>query len=295
MTRRTRNLVISAAVVAVMAGSVMIPDVHLEAHHQGMPSGDHWNIIAQVFPGLVHNVFAMVEGHPSYVAGTRPDRIIHVFMGLIVFFLALGGGLVVWRRTRKSPPIVPDDKPTVFGFMEGLTEAVLSLMEGMMGEDNARQYFPLIGTLAVFILFSNLLGMIPGLLPPTDMLDTTLAMSAVVFVATHYYGVKAHGLAYFKHFVGPIVSWYALPLMVLMFMIETISHIVRPISLAVRLMGNIMGDHAVLGIFLSFGILFLPLPLMALGLLVAVVQTLVFCLLSIVYIALAIEHAEEGQ
>jgi F-type H+-transporting ATPase subunit a len=117
----------------------------------------------------------------------------------------------------------------------------------------------------------------------------------VVFVATHIFGIRAHGIAYFKHFLGPIIKWYALPLMLLMLVIETISHLVRPLSLAIRLMGNIMGDHKVLGIFLSFGVLLVPLPVMALGLLVSVVQTLVFCLLSMVYIALAVEESEEGH
>jgi F-type H+-transporting ATPase subunit a len=294
MSRRTKIIVVVVAFLALSAGSAFIPDKHLDAHHDGpWPAGDHWSIIAQVFPGLVSNVYSLVEPHATYVDGGTPDRVIHLFMGLVVFALALGAGWVVYRRTRKDPPLVPDETFGVFIFMEGLSSAVLGLMEGLMGEAAAKKYFPLIATLAVFIFFSNVLGMIPGFLPPTDVLDTTLALGLVVFVSTHYFGVKEHGLAYFKHFLGPIVAWYALPLMILMLLIETISHLVRPMSLGVRLMGNIMGDHKVLGIFLGFGILFLPLPIMILGTVVAVVQTLVFCLLSMVYIALAIEHAEE--
>ena len=110
-------------------------------------------------------------------------------------------------------------------------------------------------------------------------------MAIVVFMVTHIYGVREHGfVAYFAHFCGPVRNIFALPLMLLMFVIEIVSHLARPLSLAVRLMGNMVADHKVLGIFL---------PVMVLGLLVAVVQTLVFCLLSIVYIALAVEHAEE--
>jgi len=294
MSRRTKIILVVVAFLALAVGSALIPDKHLDAHHDGpWPTGDHWNIIAQVFPGLVSNVFAVVEPHDTYVEGVAPDKVIHLFMGLVVFGLALGAGWVVYRRTRKDPPLVPDETFGVFTFMEGLASAVLGLMEGLMGEAAAKRYFPLIASLAVFIFFSNVLGMIPGFLPPTDTLNTTLALGAVVFMATHYLGVKEHGLAYFKHFLGPIVAWYALPLMILMLLIETISHLVRPMSLGVRLMGNIMGDHKVLGIFLGFGILFMPLPVMVLGTVVAVVQTLVFCLLSMVYIALAIEHAEE--
>jgi F-type H+-transporting ATPase subunit a len=294
MSRRTKIVLVVVAFFALAAGSALVPERHLEAHHDGpWPTGDHWSLIGQVFPGLVSNVFGMVESHPTYVDGTAPDRVIHVFMALVVLILAVGAGWVVWRRTRKDPPLVPDEHFGVFTFMEGLAGAVLGLMEGLMGEIAAKKYFPLIASLAVFIFFSNVLGMIPGFLPPTDILDTTLALGLVVFASTHYFGVREHGLAYFKHFLGPIIAWYALPLMILMLLIETISHLVRPLSLGIRLMGNIMGDHKVLGIFLGFGVLFLPLPIMVLGAIVAVVQTMVFCLLSMVYIALAIEHAEE--
>lgn len=294
MSRRTKIIIVVVAFLALAAGSALVPDQHLEAHHDGpWPAGDHWSLIGQVFPGLVSNVFGVVETHPTYVDGTAPDRVIHVFMALVVFALAVGAGWVVFRRTRKDPPLVPDERFGVFTFMEGLAGAVLGLMEGLMGEVAAKKYFPLIASLAVFIFFSNVLGMIPGFLPPTDILDTTLALGLVVFASTHYFGVREHGLAYFKHFLGPIIAWYALPLMILMLLIETISHMVRPLSLGIRLMGNIMGDHKVLGIFLGFGVLFLPLPIMVLGTIVAVVQTMVFCLLSMVYIALAIEHAEE--
>ena len=83
--------------------------------------------------------------------------------------------------------------------------------------------------------------------------------------------------------------------MILMFLIEIVSHLARPASLAIRLMGNMFGDHQVLGVFLGFGIILIPLPIMVLGTLVCVVQTLVFCLLSIVYIALAVENTHDDH
>lgn len=295
MSKRTKIIILSVVLVGLAAGSAFIENKELPAPHGDVPSGDHWSLLVQVFPGLVHNVYALVQPHKTYIAGEQPDRIIHVFMGIIVFVLALGLGISVYRATRKKSAMIPPRRFTPVTFMEVLSEAVLGLMEGLMGEKNARKFFPLIGGLAVFILLSNMLGMIPGLLPPTDTLNTTLGLGVVVFVATHYFGLRAHGFAYFKHFLGPIIKWYALPLMLLMLLIETISHLVRPLSLAIRLMGNIMGDHKVLGIFLGFGVLLVPLPVMALGLLVAVVQTLVFCLLSMVYIALAVEESEEGH
>lgn len=252
---------------------------------------DHWSLFDAV-PALRHNLCGMFG--TSYVEGTPVGRGMHVVMGLVVALLAILFALGARKTLRKKDEaVVPQTRLTFFTFFEILVETVFNLMSRMMGDRNARQFLPLIAGLAVFILFSNLAGAIPGLLPPTDNLNTTFAMGTVVFLSTHYAGVKAHGPSYFKHFLGPIIKWYALPLMIIMVFIEVISHLVRPASLAVRLMGNIFGDHKVLGIFLGFHLVLVPLPIQVLGLLVAVVQTLVFCLLSIVYISMALEHAEE--
>ncbi len=290
MSGKVRGIIIACVALALIGVSFAIPDLRGELH---APEGEHWSLLVQFFPGVVQNVHHFIAPHKTYIAGEEPNRVSHLFMALLVALIAITFALAVKRRIRsKGDDLVPDQRFSPVVIMEMLVEAVLSLMEGVMGEKNARRYFPLIGSLAIFILFSNLLGMIPGFVPPTDSLSTTLALGTVVFFATHFFGVREHGLAYFKHFMGPIIKWYALPLMLLMLVIEFISHLVRPCSLAVRLMGNIMGDHKVLFIFLGFGILLIPLPIMALGLVVAVVQTLVFCLLSIVYIGLAIEHEE---
>jgi F-type H+-transporting ATPase subunit a len=217
-------------------------------------------------------------------------------MGLVVFFLGLGLCAFAMRKVKRGgdEAILPERTFGLFTFFELISEALLKVMEDTMGRKHARKFFPLIMALAVFILFGNLLGAIPGFLPVTDNLSTTAALAFVVFMVTHIYGVKEQGfINYFAHFCGPIRSIVALPLMILMFVIEIFSHFARPLSLSVRLMGNMVADHKVLGVFLSAGVLLVPLPVMVLGLLVAVVQTLVFCLLSIVYIALAVEHAEE--
>ena len=252
---------------------------------------DHWTLL-DVVPALRHNVCGALG--TTYVDGTAVERGMHIPMAILVALVALGLALLARRTLKKrDEAVVPQTRLTPFTFFEILVQKVLGTMTNMMGEKNARQFLPLIAACAVFILFSNLSGVIPGLLPPTDNLNTTFALGSLVFLATHVAGVKAHGPAYFKHFLGPIIKWYALPLMIIMVFIETISHLVRPASLAVRLMGNIFGDHKVLGIFLGFNLVFVPLPIQVLGLLVAVVQTLVFCLLSIVYISMALEHAEE--
>ncbi|NUN15464.1 MAG: F0F1 ATP synthase subunit A [Myxococcales bacterium] len=258
---------------------------------KGGSEHDHWWWLTSVAPGLMHNVQHALDR--TWISGEPVGRVAHIFLSLIAALLVLGLAVAASKRARDpEKSTIPDTKLSAFTFFELLTDAIFKMMEQMMGAEKARATFPLVASLAVFILFCNLMGLLPGFLPPTDNLNLTLAMGCCVFVATHYLGVKYNGLTYFKHFLGPIVKWYALPLMILMLGIELISHLVRPVSLGLRLMGNMFGDHVVLGIFLSFNLLFVPLPLMALGLLVSIVQTLVFCLLSMVYISMAVEDMD---
>ncbi|MEK6607730.1 MAG: F0F1 ATP synthase subunit A [Myxococcota bacterium] len=221
----------------------------------------------------------------------------HVLMALLVFVFLVGGA--IWYRASVAGAgeagLVPPPHFGMRALLEMLLDAVLGMMEGVMGREQARRYLPLIGTLAFLIFFSNLLGLIPGFLPPTDTLKTNLALSLSVFVMTHVYGIQAQGLAYFKHFFGPILKWYALPLMLLMFVIEIISHLARPVSLALRLMGNIAADHKVVAAFFALVPLLIPLPFMLLGVLVAIVQTLVFSLLTTVYIGMAVAHGDHEE
>jgi F-type H+-transporting ATPase subunit a len=291
VTARTKWVLAGVVVAGIMAASAFVPAFRAESA-RGVPAEEHWSVLTQFFPGLLHNLQGMIAGHKTYLEGQTPERVSHVIMALLAAGIVVLLSLAVFRKARGEQKLVPDRRLTPFLVMEMVVEAAFSLMAGVMGEKNARRYFPLVGTSAVFILTSNLLGMVPGLVPPTDTLNTTFAMGIVVFFSTHFFGFREHGISYAKHFFGPIIKWYALPFMLFMFVVEGISHLVRPCSLGVRLMGNIMGDHKVLGLFLGFGVLFVPLPMMALGLLVAVVQTLVFCLLSTVYIGLAVEHGE---
>lgn len=217
----------------------------------------------------------------------------HVLGSLFVLLIVAVIAFLSSRRVREMrAALVPDSKLTLRTFVELLVSATYDMMVGIMGPKAARFFLPLIGTCAFLILFSNLIGLVPGFLPPTDKLNTTFAYASVIFVATHVFGVKEHGLPYFKHFLGPIIKWYALPLMFLMLFVELISHVVRPISLSIRLMANMTADHMVLGLFLGLVPFIVPVPIYMLGTLVCVVQTLVFCMLSTVYISTAIAHEE---
>jgi F-type H+-transporting ATPase subunit a len=181
--------------------------------------------------------------------------------------------------------VVPEPKLTLRNFFEIIAESLYKLTQNVIGEHEAPVYFPLVGSLFLFIFASNIIGLIPGLLPPTDNLNTTLALGIFVFVYYNFEGLKAHGIGYLKHFLGPVL-W----LSPLLLVIEFASHIFRPISLALRLRGNIMGDHIVLGVFSELVPWLLPVVFYGLGVFVAFVQAFVFCLMTMVYISLSIAH-----
>ncbi|MEA3231920.1 MAG: F0F1 ATP synthase subunit A, partial [Thermodesulfobacteriota bacterium] len=169
-------------------------------------------------------------------------------------------------------------------------EIIVSGIEEFMVEitgEEGRWLLPLVATIFIFIFASNLIGLVPGFFPPTASLNTTGACALIVVVFTHVIGVKYHGIGYIKHFLGPV--WWMIPIIL---PIEIIGHLARILSLSFRLFGNMMGHELVLGIlFLLAGAFFAPLPIMALGVFVALVQAFVFFLLSVMYFTGAMEHA----
>ncbi|MEE9273953.1 MAG: F0F1 ATP synthase subunit A [bacterium] len=178
---------------------------------------------------------------------------------------------------------------------EALFDVFASFMDETLGPEG-RPYFPLIFTLAIYIFLSNVIGIIPGFMSPTSNLNTNVGCALTVFIATHYIGFKKAGVAYLKHFTGPIM-WLA-PLMV---PIEIISHMARPLSLTLRLFGNITGEDLVLGVlmFLSLQI-FLPIPwaMQMFAIFGSFIQAFVFVLLTMIYIAGSLEghdHDEHGE
>ena len=213
----------------------------------------------------------------------------HVLTTFFVFLFVVWGALAFYRGLKtKDQGLVPPRKMNLRNFFEYTAESVYGMVEGAMGEKNAKKFFPLIGALWMFILFGNLIGLVPGFVTPNDTLKTNVGLAVMVFLLTHYYGIKEHGfINYFKHFMGPSPA-----LAPLIFPIELISHFARPLSLSVRLLGNMMADHKVVMSFFALVPIIVPLPFMLLGLLVCLIQALVFCTLTMVYIGMAIEHEE---
>lgn len=201
-----------------------------------------------------------------------------VYSWVVMAILIIASALAVKKLT-----MVPGKGQN---FFELLISGIEDFMITVTGEEG-RWLFPLAATVFIYIFVSNLIGLVPGFFPPTASLNTTLSCALVVVVFTHVIGVMYHGAGYIKHFLGPV--WWMIPII---FPIEVIGHLARILSLSFRLFGNMMGHELVLGIlFLLAGAFFAPLPIMVLGIFVALVQAFVFFLLSIMYFTGAMEHA----
>lgn len=191
--------------------------------------------------------------------------------------------IVLGFLASKGASLVPTKVQNV---MEIIVSALEEFTIDITGEEG-RWLFPLLGTVFLYIFTCNIIGLIPGFYPPTASLNTTLSCALVVVIFTHVIGIKYHGVKYIKHFLGPV--WWMVPLI---FPIELIGHLARILSLSFRLMGNMMGHELVAGILFALaGLFFAPLPIMVLGIFVALVQAFVFYLLSVMYFTGAIEHA----
>lgn len=226
---------------------------------------------------LIKPVEISMEGY-----GIDPHLAIDMLVAsaVLVLIAFLGG-----KKYRKNKLVEPSNSLSFSVVTEIVIGQLYNFTKGFLG-DKSPKFFFLIGSLFFFILFNNLIGTIPGFNPPTDQVNTTLVLGAIVFITTHIAGSIVHGFGYIKHFTGP-VWWLAW----LLFPIEIISHFVRPISLGLRLFGNMTGDHKVVGVFFGILPLLLPLPFLGVGVFIAFLQAFVFLLLTLVYLSGALDHA----
>ncbi|MBI5232944.1 MAG: F0F1 ATP synthase subunit A [Deltaproteobacteria bacterium] len=211
---------------------------------------------------------------PTFGLATHTALMLYIIAGLTIFFAIMSARL----------RLVPGRAQSIIElFVDGFIQLVLETM-GQKG----RNYVPFVITFAVFIFAANVLSLIPGFIPPTANINTTVGLALIVFVTTHIVGIKAHGIKYLKQFVGPVL-WLA-PLMI---PIEIVGHLARPVSLSMRLFGNMMGHEQIVMVLL----LLMPIayPLLAfstvLGVLVVFIQSFIFTLLSMMYIGAALEEA----
>ncbi len=239
-----------------------------------------------------------------------PDHVTYTWLVMLIllgFFIA----------ATRSLQLVPSG---LQNFAEVLVERFLVLLDDVIGHEG-RRYFPLVATLGLFILTANLLGLVPGMETPTGNLNTTAACALVVFCTYHWIGIRKQGLVtYLNHLTGPMPwSFGMAPIKLLMFPIEVVSHLARPLSLSLRLFGNMTGGHILLGVIFFLvgfdGLLGWALSgslggivlgglgsivmtaftvgfLIPLKILVAFLQAFIFVMLTMLYIAGALEEAE---
>ncbi len=234
-----------------------------------------------------------LEGYPDHVLTAGLCTLVIVILSLTAYAVA----------GKPEEALLPDQKLTLKNFFEFITESLCGFVESVMGH-GSEKYIPIVGTMFIYILVNNLMGLLPGFSPATDNLNTTLSIGVFVFFLYNTMGFREHGVKYVKHFFGPSIvpmpkSNFILQtvagvtifgLGVFFLLIESVSHAVRPMSLGLRLYGNMTGDHTVLSIFLNLVPIGIPMIFYLLGLFVCFVQAFVFSLLSMVYISMATAH-----
>jgi F-type H+-transporting ATPase subunit a len=255
-----------------------------------MPEHATWLtlLLAHMRETLEHNTSALgdtlVNQNPATWASFEPIAAA-LFVAVLILIIAMR---VRSRLDRVDEAVIPEDRLTLRTFMEAFLSYFYDLAKSVMGPDRAKKYFPLVGTAAVFVFFCNVMALVPGMPVPTSHLGITFGCAIVVFVLFNVYGLMTQGGAYIAHLAGPV--WWLAPLL---FPLEVLSLFIRPVTLAIRLMVNMAADHVMLGLFLSLVAVLIPVPVMLLGTLVVIVQTLVFTLLTCIYVGLATEGHDE--
>lgn len=229
-------------------------------------------------------VYRVISG-ASYNEHTA-EQFIVIAGGLFTLLVCTICGVIYSRSVaRAGADVVPEGKFSLRTVLEMAMDLVVGISKDNLGH-SWKTYAPLLAGIFMFIVVCNLGGLIPGFIPATESLSNNLAMGLMVFLVYNIAGLKEHGAHYIKQFTGPMLA-----IAPLMLVIELIGHVFRPVSLSLRLMGNIFADHLLVGIFTTNApYVFLPSALMFFGLLVALIQSFVFTLLTSIYISLAVSH-----
>lgn len=246
----------------------------------------------------MHHPFTFFE---HFIPGVTHENLFLATSLFVTGLLVLVGILLYPRIKNAANNVIPGRGVSIQSMMEVLIEVLATFCDDVIGH-GGRKYLPYLGTLFIFILVANLIGMIPGFLPPTEIWSVGAALALISFISFNYYGFKEHGIKYLMHFVAPLslkglspialilISVPFLAFQMLFVSIEALSTMLRPITLTIRITMNISADHAVLGVFNSLAPYIVPIPFMVLGLFVCLMQAFVFTLLSMVYISMATAH-----
>ena len=234
-------------------------------------------ILAEKFPGNIFFKFAYLWENVSF------SLLIVLVLGVLAFFVCRKKSLIPGSRLQVAAELI----------VGGLDDFVC----GIIGP-RGRKYTPFIGSLFIYILLMNLSGLIPFMKASTASWSTTLALALCVFFYVQYTAIRELGfLGYLDHLAGKPRGVLAFTVIMPLFMLilHILTELIRPLSLSLRLRGNIWGDEVLIALLSRFGIKGLPLLLfnMSMGILASVVQAAVFCLLTTIYLALVLNHEEE--
>ncbi len=243
---------------------------------------EHSLFIVDLFNKIFGKPLAFLLG----LAGIEVKNSEHLVPDYIVMSLIVAAVLILFfGLSSRKLNLVPSK-------LQSILELIIQTFENLLVEvigERGKKYLPMVATIGLFILSCNLLGLVPGLMSPTSKLNVTVGCALTVFVYYHWQGIKSQGLfKYLKHFTGPI------PLLApLLLPIEIISHFSRPVSLSIRLFGNIFAEELLILVIASIIPFLLPLPFMAIAIFTAIIQAFVFVLLASIYIGGAVAHEEE--
>ncbi len=222
-----------------------------------------------------------------------------VVVTLILFF----GLLAASSLKRSSNKLIPESKLTIRNLFELIAEVMFWLGDTAMGREN-RKYLPFAASLFVFVLCMNLMGLVPGFVMPTHRVSVNAALAVLVFVLYHAWGIKEVGIINFlKHMsfydaLRPVSIFLVITMGSFLFLLETISAFVRPVTLTLRLFGNMTGDHTVLAVFTDITKnIYVPIPVIfyCMGTVICLIQAFIFTLLTMIYIRLAVSHSESAE
>lgn len=259
------------------------------------------------FPTLIAIIANAFDGHKLHHWTEATDPVARnllrfedvIYSAVLIVLLT-----ILFSRATRNLQMVPGP---LQNFAEFLIGGLDSFIRGVIGPEG-RKYVPFLGTVGLYIYVMNIFGLVPLMKSPTSVLNTTAAMAITVFLYVQWTGFRTNGVAgYLKHLAGDpkdVVGWCMVPLML---PLHIIGELAKPLSLGLRLFGNIMGEELLLAVFAGLGVAMvaafglpylgipLHLPFMFLGLLTTLIQAVVFMLLSTIYIALVLPHHDHGE
>ena len=253
--------------------------------------------------GEAHELPNFITVLYHYFHGTSFIDFLHVWENVIFSFLIIGFLVLLSRAASKNPKMVPGPLQNL---VEMAVESLYNFITGILGPEGKR-FVPFLGTLFLYILCMNLFGLVPLMKSPTASINTTVALAVSVFLYVQFTGIRANGfLGYIDHLMGQprnLVGYMLVPLMLPLHIVEEFA---KPLSLSLRLFGNITGEDILLFIFVGLGVgilSFLPIPIgiplqlpfIFLALLTSFIQALVFVLLSTIYFSLMLPHHEDEE